>query len=198
MDGAWKGVNRWLDSYAENGLNVTFRNNGGVVLRLPEEMNFSSNYDETALNLLAIRKAASRRYLPRGAYRLAFVDFDGLRKISTSAALVLTAELSKWDDNVRQRLKSLTNNWDPEVLRRFSELGFFDLFKNSTAPNMPAAKGKPGNLRLVRYIKGKCNDAGKTRALKNEIRSIVGSDIKKWKFLHSGLTEAITNVTHHA
>lgn len=198
MDSAWKGINRWLDRHSYNGLNVTFREDGGVVIRLPEEMNFSSNYDETTLNLLAIRKLSARRYLPRGAYKLASVDFDGLRRISTSAALVLTAELSKWDDNIRQRLKSLTNNWDPEVLRRFNELGFFDLFKNSTPPDIPANQGVVGNLQLVKYIKGKCNDAEKTRALKKELRSIVGSDIEKWTFLHSGLTEAITNVTHHA
>ncbi|HGO5005197.1 TPA: hypothetical protein MDU37_003311, partial [Klebsiella pneumoniae] len=38
----------------------------------------------------------------------------------------------------------------------------------------------------------------KTQLLKREIKRIVGEDLGKWTFLYSGLSEAITNVVHHA
>ena len=121
-----------------------------------------------------------------------------MKFISTSASLVLTAEISKWDDISRNRIKPDINNWDSDILVNFYELGFFELFKNKPKNIDHLEINASHNKRIVKYIKGRCGDDQKTRVLKTNITEIVGDEINKWMFLHSGLSEAIVNVSHHA
>ncbi len=196
----WKQTNRWIKSKIPEGLNVSFNKKKRITLHLPETMNFYDMYESTALHIAAIRKLVGNQRLPNKAYKLVSVNFDNLKQISTSSALVLTAELSKWDDAIRQRLRPNTDNWDCDILKQFTELGFFDLF-NDDQPEKRANitdTCKHSGLSLVKYIKGRCGDKAKTRILKAKIGDIVGDKISKWTFLDSGLSEAITNVSHHA
>jgi hypothetical protein len=190
-------IKNWIDNYKNNGLNVTFNKNR-VTIVLPERLNFFHDYESTVLHLNAIRKLTKYKSVSYKAYKLNTVNFDQLKSISTSAALVLTAEISKWDDAVRNRLKPNIKNWNLNILVNFYELGFFDLFQNKPH-NLYQLKGsaKP-NKKIVKYIKGKCGDDQKTRVLKEKITTIIGDKINKWRFLHSGLSEAIVNVSHHA
>lgn len=192
-------VNQWIDAQIENGLNAVVNGNR-VKIILPESLNFFHDYENTALHFNAIRKLTEKRRPSLNAYRLGSVDFDYLNSISTSAALVLTAELSKWDDSIRNRLTPEIENWNPDMLVNFNELGFFDLFKNKPK-NLDGFEQKARhNRKIVKYIKGRCGDDKdkQTRFLKDSITEIIGSKINKWMFLHSGLSEAIVNVSHHA
>lgn len=191
-------ANNWIDKHSNEGLNISLNRKYRVTIYLPEKMNFYEEYDVTILQVLAIRKLAETKRTPRNhnSYRLASVNFDNLKSISTSAALVLTAELSKWDDALRQKLRPKVNNWDKEILNKFTDLGFFDLFQNP--PLETLLSHKPADVKLVQYIKGKCGDSKKTRVLREKLTTIVGDEISKWTFLRCGLDEAITNVSHHA
>lgn len=118
-------------------------------------MNFSSDYEITAIHINAIRKLAPQVRLSP-SLTLALVNFDSLKSISTSAALVLTAELSKWNDHLRQRLLPRVGNWHPEIFSRFYQLGFFELFrKTAEVETMAQEAGGPDAVRLVKYIKGR-------------------------------------------
>lgn len=192
-------IDRWLSDKIYSGeLDIEINKNRDITINLPEKMNFSENYEITAEYMKAIRKISGLRAKKRKDHKLSSVNFNNLKTISTSAALVLTAELSRWDDAIRQNLTPDVCNWTPEILHKFKELGFFNLFLKSPIELCENSDTKPSNVNLVKYIKGKCGDNDKTRTLKKEITQIVGEDILKWTFLHSGLTEAITNVTHHA
>jgi len=197
-DISWRATNRWIDSHANSRLNVDIDKRRRITLSLPERMNFFTEYESTVLHISAIRKLASKRRLPRRAYKLGLVNFDQLKSISTSAALVLTAELSKWDDSLRQKLRPMVNNWDRRILQQFVDLGFFDLFHNCVVERPCDEEYGSTSLNLVRYIKGRCGDSDKARVLKRQLIEVVGDKINKWTFLHGGLTEAITNVSHHA
>lgn len=197
-DQDWVRRNNWIDELIENGLVITISKKRKLTIHLPEEMNFFKNYDETVLYISAIRRLTETKRLSYKAYRLASVNFDHLKNISTSAALVLTAELSRWDDAVRQRLRPKTDNWDIGILKQFADLGFFDLFQTPLAGlGNPKLSTSP-RTDLVRYIKGRCGDSKKARILKDAITNIVGEEIDKWTFLRGGLDEAVTNVSHHA
>jgi len=189
-------INSWIDNYKKKHLNATIAKRKRITLHLPEEMNFCDNYEVTVLHILAIRKLSNSRKSGNKSYRLVSVNFDNLRTISTSAALVLTAELSKWDDAIRQQLKPMIDNWDAEILKQFIDLGFFELFRNSSLVYDKSEGSSP--INLVKYIKGQCGDNSKPRVLKEKIIEIIGEKVCKWNFLHGGLTEAITNVSHHA
>lgn len=169
-----------------------------VTILLPEKMNFFHEYESTVLHLAAIRRLTKNKSPSFKSYKLKTVNFDNLNSISTSAALVLTAELSKWDDVIRKKLRPNIDNWAPGILNNFIELGFFDLFNNKPNNINEIRNSTISNIKLVKYIKGICGDGDKTRILKANIMDIVGEKINKWTFLHGGLSEAIINVSHHA
>ncbi|WP_290262867.1 hypothetical protein [Simiduia curdlanivorans] len=166
---------------------------------LPEVMNFSSECDITIAYMNLIRQLASKRG-KNFPGRLESVNFNGLRKISSSAALVLTAEMSKWDDSCAYCLKPRFEEWSPEIVRKFYELGYFNLFKGG--PKESYFENKDFDVSLIKYIKQSTSAESKIRVLKtrlkSDLQSIIGDSIEKWTFLHSGLSEAVTNVTHHA
>lgn len=202
----FKEVNRYIKSEIENGLICTPISNNRkrkILIVLPEVMNFDSQYETTVRHINAIIKLVglTQKYkgklLPKTAYELMGVNFDNLKEISTPAALVLTSEISNWEDSTRRKLKPQVKCWDDNIYQQLHDLGFFDLFDNK--PNKKiCSTNKTVDKKLVRYKKGVCGEKGITRILKHEISTIVGDDITKWTFLHSGLDEAITNVSHHA
>lgn len=209
----WKGVNCWVDREKNNGLTITGCERfvrppkNSVAIVLPESMDFNTNYDSTVQYVTAIRKLVrvldlyKGRVIPSKAYKLGSVNFSQLKNISTSAALVLTAEISKWDHSIRRRLVPYVDNWCEEIYDKFTQLGFFDLFENKPdrAANNCTVKS---DYHIVKYVKGKVGDkeeaSERKRYLKSALSNIVGSKVPKWTILHSGLSEAVTNVTHHA
>ena len=191
-------VSNWLKKAIDQGLNAVVHTNRRVVLELPEKMNFYKDYELTTLHLMAIRHLSTKSRKSVKLYRLSSVNFDNLKSISTSAALVLTAELSKWDDTIRQKLTPRTDNWDDNIFRKLHDLGFFGLFNRPPTKKILPSAERNENIKIVEYIKGECGDSKKTRELKKAIIKIVGEKVEKWTFLHSGIDEAITNVTHHA
>jgi len=190
-------LNKWIWKKIEEGLNVEIKRNK-VYLTLPSVMNFSEDYELTVSYLTVIRRLTNERFKSKLSYKLASIDFYNLVKISTSAALVLTSEISKWDDNSRSKLHFDLNKWNQEIAGQLHDLGYFELFKNNPFKNLEKNNNFHYETKIVRYIKGKCGDSNKARILKQEIIKIVGEEIDKWTFLHSGLTEAVINVSHHA
>ncbi|MFP1827478.1 hypothetical protein [Lonsdalea quercina] len=190
-------VNRWIDAQIRDGLECDIKKNRDLFLTLPSLMNFSTNYHKTMQSIRTIRLLTGKKKYPTHIYRLCFVDFSKVEYISASAALVLTAELSKWDESVRQRLRPKVKSWNKNILTQFDELGFFDLFKNKDSFELEKEK-EESPIKFVRYIKGHMKDDEKTLLFKSEIKRIVGEDLGQWTFLYSGLSEAITNVVQHA
>ncbi|MEZ9776387.1 hypothetical protein [Vibrio sp. 10N.261.54.A5] len=201
----YQPLNDYLEEEFKKGLRYKLAKSRkkGTVIHLPEQMDFEQNKDETLQHINALSMLVryigknGGRPLPRGAYNLASVNFDSLRKLSTPAALVLTAELSNWEDTIRNKLSPKIKQWNAEIYSQLHDLGFFDLFENKYG-KPPVCTDNCSDTRLVRYIKGYCGDSGKIRELREEIHKLVGDKIAKWTFLASGLDEAITNVFHHA
>tara|TARA_Y100000588_G_scaffold361778_1_gene422925 strand:- start:1774 stop:2919 length:1146 start_codon:yes stop_codon:yes gene_type:complete len=173
-----------------------------VLIKLPKKMNFDTDYDTTVrhinaiIHLVKLTQKHKGKMLPKTAYELAGVNFDELEEISTPAALVLTSEVSNWEDSTRRKLVPQVKCWNDDIFQQLNDLGFFDLFDNK--PNKKCCSTHISEKKLVKYKKGICGEKGVTKALKNDVASIVGEKVKQWTFLHSGLDEAITNVSHHA
>ena len=191
----WKHVNTWIEEKMQYGIDFIIQSKNELTLLLPVRLDFSANYEQTTLYITAIRKLARRGALSRKAYKLSSVNFEKLKSVSTSAALVLTAELSRWQDNLGKKLVPNTQTWEPNIYALFDSLGFFDLFE--TTPEKPESSSVP-DLNFVRYIKGKASETNKARQLRESLSEVIGDKIDKWTFLRGGLDEAITNVSHHA
>ncbi|WP_413522385.1 hypothetical protein [Photobacterium phosphoreum] len=199
-------INDFIEKEMKNGLNYTLTKSRqkGIIVYLPKHMDFNQNHDVTLQHLTVISKLVELikknkgRVLPRGSYNLGSVNFDNLESISTPAALVLTAEISNWDDTLRNKLTPKVKRWNDDIYSQLSDLGFFDLFKNKPCIKPCSNEHPCSDKRLVRYKKGECGVKGKTKELKTDLMTIIGDSVNKWTFLHTGLGEAITNVSHHA
>lgn len=189
-----QAINKRINKLIEEGLEASSNTDGRVTLTLPPVMNLSSHYDESMRYVNAIR-ALTKNPRSRRYYRLASVKFDSLREISSSAALLLTSELSRWDDSIRNNLAPQTQNWDPVIFEKFNSLGFFNLFRKAKVA--PPKDHTESTVHFVKYVKGNHEDKD-YRGLRRQLIDIIGEKVKKWPLLHGGLDEAITNVCHHA
>ncbi|ELB2790990.1 hypothetical protein [Aeromonas hydrophila] len=206
-------LNEWLEKEKKKGLKISScikksqAKKNMIVVHLPAEMDLENNYDKTIQTFTAIRKLVeliekySGHHLPKKAAKLGSVNFDKLKKISTSAALILTAEISRWDTLLRNKLVPTVELWDDEIYHSFSQLGFFKLFSNKPT-KVTETPISNANINYVEYFRGSCANSEYARAskksLKQKILSLVGQDVPEWIFLNGGLSEAVTNVTHHA
>lgn len=196
----WHDVTEWLEANIGKNIVADLIDENKVVLYLPEIMNFSSEFDTTIKYIAAIRKLVKTHWIPKDAYRLSSVNFDSLREISTSAALVLTAELSRWDDYSRNKVTPNVETWDPSIFRKLYDIGFFDLFDVKPTLEPPKVKDVSDKVSVIKYHKGfaQTDEATITRALKKSVEDLVGKDVNEWTLLHGGLLEAINNVVDHA
>ncbi|QUN05355.1 hypothetical protein KDN34_14305 [Shewanella yunxiaonensis] len=110
---SYKNHNNMIDAYIKKGLVLNKRNKkNDIEIFLPESMDLNRNYHNTVVTLNAIRECTKlfedfkNRKIPKSAYKLRHIRFENLKKISTSAALVLTAEISKWNSIIRARSRT--------------------------------------------------------------------------------------------
>lgn len=184
--------NRWLKDNLKKGLDYEIIGKNGVVLKLPEKMNFSNDYEITTIYINAIRRLSKNR--SNRSYRLARVNLDHLREISTPAALSLTAELTRWDDEVDNTLKPASENWSPIIFNQLQQLGFCDLFggrSNSFVNKSLEYNNQSNNPRIIRYIKGVCNSEEKTDLFKRSLIEIVGGIYISGYFLMLGFQKQL-------
>lgn len=114
--------------------------------------------------------------------------------MSTSASLVLAAELDIWNRKVNHKLRARADNWNAKIKHQLCELGFFDLMGIKKPETFQLTDG---SKELVKYYVGGSDDARLARELRVKIEKMAGKQIRKHE-LFQGLSEAITNVSNHA
>ena len=157
----------------------------------PEDFSLSSNFEGVVEVLDKIRQQSKRERNER-----VYIDFRSIRNLSPSATLVLAAELDRWNKlPKRGRLNAVdVDEWDNHVRDRFSDMGFFDLLQI----NNPPAENKSGNIRYVKFRTGQKADGEVIENLRSaDLEPVIGK-IPGKHHLYAAVTEAMTNVVHHA
>lgn len=176
-----------LDAYTRRSVQVA---RDGITLTLPETLDFEDHYEETVSHLRCLREAAA------GHIRVKAVRFDDIRYISPSAALVLASEVDRWSQRVGTKLRAAVESWDKQIKRLLCEMGYFELLN---IPR-PSVFEEPNDVTFLRFIRGDSEnrDSGQlAKQLRVNIETMVAKGIKKVS-MYEGLSEAITNVGHHA
>lgn len=162
-------------------------------MNLPERLTFAHNCASTLRALGLVREAGEKRLLLR------YLNFDGLREVSPAAALLLASEVDQWNRTSQGRLRASHETWDPNVTKLLCEMGFFELLGIARPPDLAATT----STRFLPFIRGEVhadrhNAGERAKQLNQAIASAAaGADIKR-HLLFTGLSEAITNVSHHA
>ena len=196
---ASRDFNERIDGYNQSK-SVSIDQKLRATVHLPSRMNFSDAFEQTARVILIIRQFTENYALTRRnkkAYKLSYINFEGLEKISTSAGLVLAATLSGWNDKIAGSMKAIHENWNDTIKTQLVQLGFFELF-GLTPPDIVVGNSR---IKSIKYIRGtSATDDKKIFELKDGLQNILAVDLKKekWLYLAAGITEAITNVIQHA
>ncbi|MEQ1933887.1 MAG: hypothetical protein ABL962_08410 [Fimbriimonadaceae bacterium] len=120
-----------------------------------------------------------------------------MRRISTSAALALASEVDQWNQRCVRKLRAAIQTWHPDVQKLLQEMGYFELLGLARPEGAPPETDTTF-LRFRRGESGPDRDGGKIAVeLRTEIEEVADKTIKKMQ-LFGGLSEAITNVGHHA
>ena len=91
----------------------------------PADFSFRRNFDEVANFFQHLRQIIYERRNNRIG-----IDFRALRQISPGAALVLAAELHRWQLTIGKKLRTLfRDDWDPIMSQIFEDFGLFEFLE---------------------------------------------------------------------
>jgi hypothetical protein len=163
-------------------------------VRPPGVLSLRKNFVDTAgffqhLRHQIYRDEVKQEY-PRG------IDFEALNEVSPAAALIMAAELYRWQLFAKRKLSAVhQDEWNPDVARIFQDMGLFDFLDT---PNARASKSATGNsIEVLKYRVGSevigttCDD------LLSHLTEISGP-LNAQNFIYDGLIEALKNSKQHA
>jgi anti-anti-sigma regulatory factor len=183
-------ISRSLHSNSHTKKSISLDENHRIVVDLPNELDFEKNYERTVSHFLTLRSAISK------GNTFSKLDFSHIRKISTSAALVLASLVDQWNLQIGGKLYADISTWDDEIKRLFCQMGYFELL----GIEKPTTTWPESHITFLHFKRGEVNSENSgelAKQLRVEIEHMVGQKIKK-HFLFEGLSEAITNVGQHA
>lgn len=157
----------------------------------PEVLALEDNFDGVVRLIGSIRSRSQRRR-NEGTY----IDFKPIRTVKPSGALVLAAELDRWNHLPKSRRfggRSDVHAWHPKVRQLLGDMGFFELLGVS---GVPAEEHESG----ARYVKFRSGTAVQGQEV-HELRELDLSpfiDVPNTPLFFAAVSEAMTNVVHHA
>ena len=135
-----------------------------------------------------------------------YFDFSKIREISTSAAVVLTAEYSRLSTLTKQTPPTVDlENWNDQVVLRLFQLGYFSLLGH--IPDIEDRVVENGSTLTMRILCAKNADELNVvdSSLQDLGRFLLGNDDGRIELFDEAIvktlttiSEAITNVTQHA
>ncbi len=158
-------------------------------LPIPADLSLATNHDEVLEFIEQYRvQLASKTNT--------YSDFSVLKNIGPCGALVIAAEYDRWRHlHPRWRRSVEPENFDPDILRQLDEMGLFEILNVSNPAHIN--EQLPGDIIFIKF-RSKQHTLGEEAAiLMRDIETIVGQ-IPDRPGLYQALTEAMTNVSHHA
>jgi hypothetical protein len=183
-------LQRLLRYCVDLGKRVSLDKANRITLVLPAQLDFDSNYENTCRHFHILRRAIE------WGIRIKKLDFGELEQISTSAALVLVSTVDQWRRRVRRPLTADFQSWNPEVVKLLCEMGYCEALRIRRPDRIDSG----GAISFVPFKSGRISNLQKgkiAKELRIEIEAIIGEEIDRGS-LYEGLSEAITNVSHHA
>lgn len=164
----------------------------------PEVFDVSRNWDEVVSFLDDLRSNAFGfdSYERKRQRKNLVVDFSAIKQITPLSAVLLAADTDRWCrfGGVKPIVIDI-DRWQPEVLAMLKGLGFFELVKATNSP--PIEVLQASSTRMIKLMSGKRIVRNFTRQLQHTLETI-GGPLHLKTYFHDGISEAITNVCHHA
>ena len=158
----------------------------------PANLSLEDNFEDVNKLIDDIRERSRRNRNER-----TYIDFKQIHRVTPSGALVIAAELDRWKHLPWHQHRSMSaldlNQWDPNVRRLLKEMGFFELLGMSPPPS----EAPPSAERYVKFRSGATVDGEVIDNLRKlDLAPYIS--VPNRNLLFSAVTEAMTNVKHHA
>lgn len=161
---------------------------------------FSLDYNfEGVINTLG----KIRFYSQRQRNERIYIDLSEIKELSPPAALILAAEMDRWNRGILTRKRKFhrvvdLENWAPKVRLLLADMGFFQLLELKYRKDMAEGDKINTDVRYVKFRTGTDADGEVIRSLRvDDLEPIVGPMPRKTQF-YAAVTEAMTNVVHHS
>lgn len=163
------------------------------VIVAPPALSFGNDYDTTAEFFCAVRNRLDGT-TGRGSF---LVEMAPIRTIGTAGALCLVAEFDRWQRLYGKPLYPFTlKRWDREVIRRLSDMGFFQILGTRVPPAL--RDGGPEARRFLRFFSSVVVDPKATKALRDSVGEPTDASAELSLGLYRSIGEAIANSVEHA
>lgn len=166
---------------------------GRISIPCPKVFSLRENFEGVVEVLNQIRTQSDRQRNEN-----CYIDFREIRHLSPAAALVLAAELDRWNrlpGEQKRRLKPVdVSKWDPHVRKLLGGMGFFELLQVKGQQTHNVA----GSIEYVKFETGSQADGRVIDSLRKEKLDPVVGGVPGKLHLYNAVTEAMTNVVHHA
>ena len=192
-----KSVKYHLSPHADyHRLNRSIARGFTYRITCPENFSLQDNFDGVIHVLDQIRKLGQRARNER-----IYVDFRPIRHLSPTAALALAAELDRWNSNLALLGGKLSTvdveEWFPSVRRQLGDMGFFNLLNARYPKELQEEDGHEVDTRYVEFRSG-LRVEGKVIEELREFHLDPYVSVPNRRLLFAAVTEAMTNVVHHA
>ncbi len=158
-------------------------------ITLPESFDLHTNTDETLKIMGEFRNILDQNY------KLKKLNFDRIKKINPSSALMLVAEIDIWNTKPGQNLRANHKTWNANVKALLCEMGFFELLGFTPLKNSAEYEK---DTTFLKFISGIKSEGEKAKELRENIEKVISGTLENRLHLFDGLSEAFTNTTQHA
>lgn len=173
------------------------RKHGNVAYKPPSDFSLTREYEAVAQLLKSFRSGQIAKDRDKFRERKGLLDFTNIRYLSPAAALVLTAEVYRWNEISSYSIKpKKLNKWDPDVRRQLAESGFFELLGMDTY--RPTTGSPDKRLQLVKFVSHDRHNGPKVETLLTALDAMSEANLVHDLPLNNAVAEAIINVPAHA
>lgn len=172
-----------------------------IALVLPELFDLEESYEYTLLIIEVFKKINSfeEEYTSR---ILKHIDFNNLIYLSTSACILLTAEIDMWRKRNSGSLKVYTEKWDTNVLNQLHQVGFFELLKCPPNDKRIVDRSVINFLKFESYnaADSSINKGDLIKPIREKIENMMGTSLPEKSITNffRAVSESILNVLYHA
>ena len=161
-------------------------------INLPADFRLAENLPLVAESILKLR-----RMLEMPGHRRPRINFNNIAEIDNAATLMLAAEIQAW--NLKEpgiRLRPYHVSWKPEVRHLLNEMGLLALLD---VPRRSVRRSvHVSDSVFLPFISDSKVDMREYTQFREEIEKEIESSLSASSYLYTGLSEAVSNVIHHA
>ena len=163
----------------------------------PNHFSFFDNYNETLAFILDFRELFYARQSASGRRRPYYANFSKIHSLDAASGLVLAAEIDQW-----RRTKNVTpiphdHLWQKGVRDFFHDTGLFELL-GIDPHSIRSSETSAMKIETLKFQSGTQPDGKAADTFRENMEGLTGKSIGPNTIVYDAISEAMTNVNHHA